>query len=579
MRFSLVLLGMLLYAGTLLPQQTIKLADSLEQALFFTEEIDEQIVLNTELASVYLQKDPQKSLNYSDRALELASLAKLDKQAGIAYYYQGVAFSKLYRNSEAVESLLSSKELFVDLDEESWIANVCRELGNVYKNSLDYEKALSELLNALSIVQEMKNENKTTTLLNDIGGVYYDQSDFDNAFEYYMRSMTLSEKLGNKKGIAVQYNNIGEIYRHKGEFERALSYYRKAVSFNKEVPNYIHLCVNYDNIGNIFLSLGQYDSAYQYLNKSLEIAQLEDDPHLEAMVNVSLGFLLLKKKQYETAVNYLQQAYKFSEKNQLNDHLKDAAYGLSLAFADKKDFQKALFYQQKFKELDDLIMNTNNSGKITEIELKLEFENEQKLKEIEQQRTRFLYLLFALALFGLIVILVMLYGRLKINIRHSKSRAVNLYLENKHLEEDIEFKNRELTTNVMYLLKKNELINYISDKLLKVKMQFKSQNQPIIKEILLDLQSNINTEIWTEFEKRFQAVHKGFYDKLNKDFPKLTNADKKLCALLRLNLSTKEIAAISHQNPNSVEVARTRLRKKLDLLNKDVGLVSFLSNL
>jgi DNA-binding CsgD family transcriptional regulator len=224
-------------------------------------------------------------------------------------------------------------------------------------------------------------------------------------------------------------------------------------------------------------------------------------------------------------------------------------------------------------------MNADNSSKITEIELKLKFENEQKIKEFKQQRTRFVYIFTALGLFGLIIVLVMLYGRLKINVRHSKSKAINLYIENKRLQEDIDFKNRELATNVMYLLKKNELINYISEKLLKAKVRFKSQNQSIIEEILLDLQSNINSEIWLEFEKRFQAVHKGFYDKLNMDFPKLTDADKKLCALLRLNLSTKEIASISHQNPNSVEVARTRLRKKLDLSNQDISLISFLSNL
>jgi len=289
--------------------------------------------------------------------------------------------------------------------------------------------------------------------------------------------------------------------------------------------------------------------------------------------------LLMKEKHYELAAPYFQKAYQLAQKKHLEDHLKDAAYGLSLIYANIKDYKKALYYHKKFKVLNDSIMNADNSSKITEIELKLKFENEQKIKEFKQQRTRFIYLFTALGLFGIIIVLVMLYGRLKINVRHSKSKAINLYIENKRLHEDIDFKNKELATNVMYLLKKNELINYISEKLLKAKVRFKSQNQSIIEGILLDLQSNINSEIWTEFEKRFQAVHLGFYDKLNEKFPKLTDADKKLCALLRLNLSTKEIASISHQNPNSVEVARTRLRKKLDLSNQEIGLVSFLSNL
>jgi tetratricopeptide (TPR) repeat protein len=579
MRFSFVLFGLLLYAGTLLPQQSEKLVDSLEQVLFFTEDIGEKISLNLSLAKAYLKDDPGKSMEFSDMANKLASSINADNQRAIAYFYRGRALSKLYRRNESINSLVLAKDIFKGLDQKKWVADVCYELGDVYKNKLDFKKSLYKFLEGLSIVKDMGNKEKVASFYNGIGGVYYDQNDFDGAFDYFKKSMLIWEKLGNKRGMAIQYNNLGEIYRFKGEFDRALSYYRKASSYNNEESNNLFLGINYDNIGNVFLSMGQYDSAEFYLEKSLDVAWLSNDDHLISMVNNSLGSLMLENKNYGLANVHFQKAYKLADKNQLNDHKKDAAYGLSLVFAEKKDFKKALHYYKEYKTLNDSIINADNSGRITEIELNLQFENEQKLKEIERQRTYYIYILIALGLFGLIIILIMLYGRLMINVRHSKSKAINLYLENKHLEEDIDFKNRELATNVMYLLRKNELINYISDKLLKVKGRFKSKNQPIIQEILMDLQSNINSEIWLEFEKRFRAVHKGFYDKLNWEFPKLTDSDKKLCALLRLNLSTKEIASIMHQNPNSVEVARTRLRKKLDLSNKDIGLVSFLSSL
>ncbi len=579
MRFSLVLFGLLLYAGTILPQQTGKLVDSLEQALFFTEDISEKIPLNLDLAKTYLKDDPEKSLEYSDMAFKLASSINADEQRAIAYFYHGRALSDLYRRNEAIKSLTLAKDIFKGLGQDAWVANACYELGDVYKDKLDFKKSLHEFLEGLSIVKDLGNEEKLASFYNGIGGLYYDQTDFNSAFDYFKKSMLIWEKLGNKQGMAIQYNNLGEIYRFKGEFDRALSYYRKASSYNEEESNNMFLGINYDNIGNVFLSMGQYDSAEFYLEKSLDAAYLRDDDHLISLVNNSLGLLMLENKDYGLAADHFQKAFELADKNQLNDHKKDAAYGLSLVFAEKKDFKKALSYYKEYKSLNDSIINADNSGRITEIELNLQYENEQKLKELEQQKTHFTYILIALGLFGLIIILIMVYGRLMINIRHSKSKAVNLYLENKHLEEDIDFKNRELATNVMYLLRKNELINYISDKLMKAKGRFKSQNQPIIQEILLDLQSNINSEIWLEFEKRFRAVHKGFYDKLNREFPKLTDSDKKLCALLRLNLSTKEIASLMHQNPNSVEVARTRLRKKLDLSNKDIGLVSFLSNL
>jgi len=560
-------------------QQNVELADSLEQQLFFTEDTSEQIFLNSELARIYLHVNPEKSLKYADRTIELASLVRADKEEAIAYYYQGVSLSKQLKKSEAINSFHLSKKLFLELKEKKWIGEVCYELGAVYKDRLDFENAVSELLKGLSIVQEIGDEKLIAKLQNIIGGVYYDQNDLGKAYEYFKKSLNIWESLENQRGISIQYNNIGEIYRLRGEFDRALSYYRKAISINAKLSVFDFLSVNYDNIGNIYLSLGQYDSAGYYLEKSLKMAQLMNDPNLISMVNISLGHLHMENNENEEALSHFEGAYELSMKNQLNDHTKDASYSLSQVYVEKKDFKKALFYFKKFRKLNDSIANAYNIGKITEIELKLRYDNEQRLKEIQQQNSRFLYILFAIGLFAFIVILSMFYGRLKINIRHSKSKAVNLYLEKKHLEEDIDFKNRELATNVMYLLKKNELISYISDKLLKAKVQFKTINQPFIEETILELQTNVNSEIWSEFEKRFQAVHKGFYDKLNSGFPNLTNLEKKLCALLRLNMSTKEIAAISHQSPNSVEVARTRLRKKLGLSNKEVGLVSFLSNL
>jgi DNA-binding CsgD family transcriptional regulator len=74
-------------------------------------------------------------------------------------------------------------------------------------------------------------------------------------------------------------------------------------------------------------------------------------------------------------------------------------------------------------------------------------------------------------------------------------------------------------------------------------------------------------------------VHSEFYTTLRKLYPDLSPADEKLCAFLRLNMSSKEIAAVSQQSIKSVEVARARLRKKLNLTNTNSNLVSHLANL
>ena len=142
----------------------------------------------------------------------------------------------------------------------------------------------------------------------------------------------------------------------------------------------------------------------------------------------------------------------------------------------------------------------------------------------------------------------------------------------------MEFKNKELTTNVMYLLKKNEFISNISDKLKNMDLEEGIHDRDIIRKIVLELDKSISDNNWEEFEIRFKEVHVGFYNNLSKRYPDLTPNELRLCAFLRLNMTSKEISELTFQSPESIKKARYRLRKKLDLVRDD-ALVTFLSKL
>jgi DNA-binding CsgD family transcriptional regulator len=86
---------------------------------------------------------------------------------------------------------------------------------------------------------------------------------------------------------------------------------------------------------------------------------------------------------------------------------------------------------------------------------------------------------------------------------------------------------------------------------------------------------NMSEQIWNDFETRFENAFDSFYTALLEKFPGLTPNERKLCALLRSGLSSKDIAMLTFQNPQSVDVARYRLRKKLNLVN-DENLIDFL---
>ncbi|MEZ5084562.1 MAG: hypothetical protein R2750_14145 [Bacteroidales bacterium] len=151
-------------------------------------------------------------------------------------------------------------------------------------------------------------------------------------------------------------------------------------------------------------------------------------------------------------------------------------------------------------------------------------------------------------------------------------------MEKEKLMGDLDYKNKELTNNVMYLLKKNEFILSISDKLKNSRYYFKPENRKLIDEIIHDVEQSTSQDVWKDFEVRFQEVHTDFYDKLAEKYPDLSPNELRLCAFLRLNMSTKEISAITFQSPKSITMARFRLRKKMDIGSYE-NLISFLSQL
>jgi DNA-binding CsgD family transcriptional regulator len=133
-------------------------------------------------------------------------------------------------------------------------------------------------------------------------------------------------------------------------------------------------------------------------------------------------------------------------------------------------------------------------------------------------------------------------------------------LKNEKLEIDIESKNRELAISTMSLIKKNEFLSTI-----KTELQA-NNNSSDLKKVIKIIDNNINnTDDWKLFKEAFDNADKDFLKLVKERHSSLTPNDLKLCAYLRLNLSSKEIAPLLNISPRSVEVKRYRLRKKMDL--------------
>jgi len=160
-----------------------------------------------------------------------------------------------------------------------------------------------------------------------------------------------------------------------------------------------------------------------------------------------------------------------------------------------------------------------------------------------------------------------------------ESEAQLEVIKTEKLQAEIDFKNTELASSTMHLVQKNETINKIRHEIQNVSKKIKdSEAKKEIRKILYLFSDDERLEDeWENFSRHFDKVHTDFLKRITSTYPQLTPKDKKLCAYLRMNLSTKEIAPLLNISVRGVEISRYRLRKKIEL-DGDVNLNEFMMN-
>lgn len=161
-------------------------------------------------------------------------------------------------------------------------------------------------------------------------------------------------------------------------------------------------------------------------------------------------------------------------------------------------------------------------------------------------------------------------NNLLLELKELENKQEIMKIKNEQLTEVVDQKNKELAVSNMNLIKKTELLNIIKDDL---KNSVDSGTNRNIKSVISTITKNVKEEdTWNIFKEAFDNVDNDFLKKVKLKHPTLTPNDLRLCAYLRLNLSSKEIAPLLNISVRSVEIKRYRLRKKMDLPH-ETGLV------
>ncbi len=450
---------------------------------------------------------------------------------------------------------------------------------------IDFDFKLTEelILESLEHAQHLNDSLLIARIYNSIGNLKDNLKETEDALLYYNKSLQIYLNQNQDSLAAGVYNNLGIIYKTLSNDSLSEAYFLKAAEINTRTKNFLWLSINYLNIGNNLIESDRLEKGYSYLTKSLDIAKNNNFSRVLPWIYNNMSHYYLNIREYSESIDYAKQALKIA-KDQVNRIQERAALiHLKNAYFEKNDLLKAYKYSELINTVNDSINKYSKLKELDLLEMRYKFEEEQKAEKLEREllkaehsRKELRYILTILVAGLIILIIVFLYVLQHNRIRRKDLKQKNTLLEKEKLSKDLEFKNKELTTNVMYLLKKNEFISTISDKLKNTSFDSNDKNSNVIDRIISELDKSISDDNWEDFEVRFQEVHVGFYNHLSKEFPALTPNELRLCAFLRLNMTSKEIAGITFQSADSLKTARYRLRKKLNLSRED-NLISFLT--
>ena len=497
-------------------------------------------------------------------------------------------------------------------------------LGDILVMKDQLQQARIQYEKAVSLVDEEKQPEYLVGILVVLGNIHLVRDEIPDAMEIYLKAIRIAERINSKKNLAFLYNNIGLIYFRTKEFKDGLDYFIKASKLFESTHDSSTLANVLVNIGLIYQYIDQPEISRSYFERSQTIFSAIHSIHGESMATYNLGEIDLGQGDLQKALVNFQKAFQLLEKNTITDPgpradllsnifkglgntylemgtfseaaasfkkgseyalqvnsksvLAKCYYGLAETYEKSGNKDNAIRYFKQYIAYSDSASNESELKRLIRAQMQYQFEQQLKaeklessIRELGQKRLKLTYLI-------LMVLVVSAAGVMFLLFRLSRNKVRNMELVRKNLQSELEFRNKELTTYIMSLMQKNEFILDLSEKLKTLEKVQAEEIQDVLSGVLHQLEMGTSQETWKEFELRFQQVHTGFYKKLSHEYPILTQNELRLCAFLRLNLNTKEISAITYQTPNSITVARSRLRTKLGM-QRDDSLIAYLTSL
>jgi tetratricopeptide (TPR) repeat protein len=490
--------------------------------------------------------NPKEALKKAQEAYAIAlqtadnkNYLKTKMQVGRILFYQGI-----YKT--ALQIYLQMLELAEEENDQEWLGKSLYQLGSIRLVLEDYKEALGYFNKAKSILdsyyQDKGGLSKAiqTGFHNNFGVIYSGLKDFDNAIKEFKTGIKIIADDSSLQNNKVQLiNNLGDVYYKSGEYQKALDEYQNGLEQIQNYPNPLFEAMLYNSLGKTYLALKNNEEALKHYQLGLDIAKKTNGLSILKHINEGLA-----------------QTYEALNK-------KDAAY----------------VYLQTSKSYEDSLNIKKTSEKMLQAELLADFKAEKMNLSNTWKKYQHSFLLVLICLTILLLVLYIRYRFQKKNIlslntekQIIEQKITTSEIETNTLKAQLTENDKKLALISMKNLQTEAFIDLLAKKLPQTDAPLHQQNLEQIQHSLKSLQSSKGL---TDFEYYFEGLYIGFFEKIQSHFPNLTANERRLCAFLKLQMNSKEIASVTGQSVRAVEIARTRLRKKLGITKAETSLNDF----
>ncbi len=516
-----------------------------------------------------ISREIDSSKYYFTKSLNLYNSLNEKYEAGLVTYNMIQLHYVTADYNKALKSISEAMEMYTKPNTDSIIMmKLFLISAKVYMRQTEYNKGFESALNALNIAEALKLNVEKIKIKSALASLYHYTDNKEKSIEIKKELLTFYQKENNRRKIGLTLNDLGNSYYVIENYNVAINYLEESLRYSEEVKNHSLIGITLFNIGKTHVRMGQIQKGIDYLKKSIYYSKnISHHPLSESWALKKLGDVYTEELNIpDKALPYLNRAIELADSIGNKDDLYQTYRDRSEAYAALGMHKKALEDHITYKNINDSVYNMEKSKEIER--LKTEFETKEKEQEIVlqkneinllEQKAKVSNLQKLLLGIGLLLsLLVVGFGYYGFRQKIKRNKA-----EKEKLDNELAFKKKELTTHALHLARKNEVLENLKQQAQELKTaQNTGGYQHLIRTIDFDLQDDNN---WENFSNYFQQVHKDFNSKIKEQYPKISATELRFLSLVKMNLSSKEIASILNISNEGIKKARYRVRKKLGL--------------